>query len=137
MSPQEGRRRAAALWIEKARRALDSAEAELAAGRADFALNRCYYAAFYAATAALLSRGHRFSKHAGVRGALHQQLVKPGLLSIEWGRFYDRLFEDRQRVDYLDFVSFQSEEIAAILPRVRELVSVLEALVLDGDQRPA
>ena len=39
MSPTEGRRQAVAFWLEKARRSLDSARAEIAAGRADFAMN--------------------------------------------------------------------------------------------------
>jgi len=36
-------------WMEKAATALDSARSELAADRYDFAVNRGYYACFYAA----------------------------------------------------------------------------------------
>ncbi|HJS57489.1 MAG TPA: HEPN domain-containing protein [Vicinamibacteria bacterium] len=137
MSPAEGRRQAVAFWFEKARRALDSARAENAAGRADFAMNRCYYSAFYAATATLLSRGHRFSKHSGVRAALHRHLVKPGLLPIGWGQFYDKVFEDRQRSDYLDFVSPEPEDVAELIPKVDELLGLLHALVAETDEGPA
>jgi uncharacterized protein (UPF0332 family) len=137
MSPDENRRKAVAFWIEKAHRSLDSAQAEVVAGRVDFAVNRCYFAAFYAATAALLSRGQRFRKHAGVRGALHQQLVKPGLLSPDWGRLYDRLFEDRQRGDYLDLVTFDPEEVAELIPKARELVAVIECLVVNNESGAA
>lgn len=133
MSPAEGRRRAATYWLDKARRSLASARAEAAADRTDFAINRCYYAAFYAVTAVLVSRGHRFSKHSGVRAAVHRELVKAGLLPVELGQFYDQLFEDRQRGDYLDFVSFTVEEVAEAIPRVEGLVVQLEQLVVGED----
>jgi uncharacterized protein (UPF0332 family) len=63
----EARRHAVQFWLAKAREALASARSELSADRTDFALNRCYYAVFYAASAVLLSRGHQFTKHSGVR----------------------------------------------------------------------
>lgn len=62
---------AVSFWIARAEAALASARVEQEAGRDDFAVNRAYYAAFYAASAALLKRGHRFAKHAGVRSAVH------------------------------------------------------------------
>ncbi|OGA45733.1 MAG: hypothetical protein A3F74_08245 [Betaproteobacteria bacterium RIFCSPLOWO2_12_FULL_62_58] len=68
--------------------ALASAASELAARRYDFAANRAYYACFYAASAVLLVAGRKFTKHSGVRGAVHQELVKPGLLDATWGRAY-------------------------------------------------
>jgi uncharacterized protein (UPF0332 family) len=52
-----------ASWFDKADAALASALAERTAGRIDFAVNRAYYAAFYAASAALLHRGQSFTRH--------------------------------------------------------------------------
>ncbi len=57
-----------------------------------FAINRAYYALFYAVSALLLEEGRRFSKHSGVRAAFNRDLVKPGLtvrsfwkfISINW-----------------------------------------------------
>jgi len=92
-------------WFDKAREALASARSEEKAGRLSFALNRAYYAAFYGASAVLLQGGHRFAKHSGVRSAVHRHLIKEGLLSAEWGRFYDQLFEERQQGDYVELVA--------------------------------
>lgn len=68
-------------WFDKAETALSSARSERLADRSDFAVNRAYFAAFYAASAVLLARGQRFVKHSGVRAALHRDLVKSGLLA--------------------------------------------------------
>jgi hypothetical protein len=130
VTPEEASARAIGHWLDRAKEALASAEAELSAGRIAFAINRCYFAAFYAASAALLSRGDRFVKHSGVRAALHKQLVKPGLLSRDLGRQYDKLFEDRQESDYVALVAFEEEEVRAALDRARALVSALEALAV-------
>lgn len=128
MSRTEASAAAVRYWLDKAREALASARSEEQANRLSFALNRAYYAAFYAASALLLQRGHRFAKHSGVRSAVHRHLVKPGLLPTEWGRFYDRLFEERQQGDYVELVSFDGEEVRSAVEKSTELVLLLERL---------
>lgn len=113
-------------WMEKSREALDSARSEFKAGRFVFAMNRTYYACFYAASAVLLKRGHKFLKHSGVRAAVHQQLVKTGLLSTDSGKLYDRLFENRQEGDYLELVNFEKEQIAQAIENATALVNEIE-----------
>jgi uncharacterized protein (UPF0332 family) len=106
----EAARKIAAYWIERSREALDSAAAELAAGRISFSVNRCYYACFYAASAVLVLRGARFAKHSGLRAAIHRELVKTGDLSVEAGRTYDRLFDLRQQADDAELASLTAED---------------------------
>ena len=133
MTRNEATEQAVRYWLEKARECLVSAEAEARSGRFSFAVNRCYYAAFYAASAALLARGLRFVKHSGVRAAVHRDLVKPGLLSGDLGRSYDRLFHDRQQGDYIDFVSFDAAEVATNIGESTMLVDAFEALAASAD----
>ncbi len=71
-----------------------------ASGYHDFAASRAYYAAFYAATAILLSEGLDFGKHSAVIAAIHQRFVKPGRLSKECGKDLNWLFEMRSIGDY-------------------------------------
>ena len=54
-------------WWNKAYDSLRAARRELAADAYTFAINRAYYALFYAVSALLLEEGRRFSKHSGVR----------------------------------------------------------------------
>jgi uncharacterized protein (UPF0332 family) len=129
VTKDEATDRVASYWMEKAQEALASARDEIDAGRLSFAVNRCYYSAFYAASAVLLTRGHRFSKHSGVRGAVHRHLVKTGSLSAKWGRFYDRLFQDRQQGDYIEFVSFERRDVLTTLEQARQLVETFQQML--------
>lgn len=124
----ENNDRAVRYWLAKANESLDSARDELGAGRLDFAVNRCYYAAFYAASAALLAKGHRFVKHSGVRAAVHRHLVKTGRLPTEWGQQYDQLYDERTQGDYIAFASFEADDVRSMLERATRLVALLAAL---------
>jgi uncharacterized protein (UPF0332 family) len=67
MTADEARAQNVEYLLQSAGEALESARAEHAAGRDRFAMNRAYYACFYAASAVLLNEGRHFVKHAGVR----------------------------------------------------------------------
>lgn len=108
MKAQRHREAVVQYWWAKAEESLKSAERELAASSFNFAMNRIYYSAFYAVSAVLLKRQISFKKHSAVRSAFHSEFIKPGLLDVKWGKFYDRLFEDRQEGDYLALVEFES-----------------------------
>jgi len=76
-------------WWDKAHESLRAAHRELAAHAYTFAINRAYYALFYAVSALLLEEGRRFSKHSGIRAAFNRDLVKPGRLSRKHGELYN------------------------------------------------
>ena len=115
--------------MEKSHEALASARAEETSQRYVFAVNRAYYACFYAASAVLLLQGEKFVKHSGVRAALHKKLVKTGRLELQWGRFYDRIFENRQRGDYQELVVFDREQVAGIIENAAGFVARMQQLI--------
>lgn len=102
-------------FLKKASQALESARAEFQTERLDFAVNRAYYACFYAASAVMLHRGKQFVKHTGLRSAIHKDLVKPGLLASKWGKVFDRAFENRQAADYLILFVFEPEQVEQLI----------------------
>lgn len=81
MNRSEGLAEIVSYWLDKAKESLLSAQDELSAGRLPFAVNRIYYACFYAVSAALLTENLKFKKHSGVRASFHQYLVKTGKVS--------------------------------------------------------
>ena len=95
------------------------------AGRFVFAVNRGYYACFYSASAVLFQEGERFSKHTGVRAAVHRSLIKTGRIDSSWGRFYDLIFNSRQRGDYQELVVFLPEEAEELLSQAERFVEVM------------
>jgi uncharacterized protein len=116
-------------WWAKAERSLASAGRELEAEEFSFAMNRVYYAAFYAVSAALLERHSPFKKHSGIRSAFHREFVKTGLLDIQWAKFYDQLFEDRQEGDYVASIAFEREYVERQMERCAEFLAQLRPLV--------
>jgi uncharacterized protein (UPF0332 family) len=66
------------------------------------AVNRLYYASFYAVHA-LLSTVDIFPKsHKGVLQMFSLHFIKTGLISKAYGDFYSQLFQDRLLADYDD-----------------------------------
>jgi uncharacterized protein (UPF0332 family) len=86
--------------LERAEKSIQAAKELAKGGFYDFAASRSYYAAFYAASAALLDEGLEFSKHSGVIASIHQRLVKTGKLDKEQGKELNWLFELRNVGDY-------------------------------------
>src|SRR3972149_8152714 len=84
------------------------AEARLLAERNHWnaAVNRLYYACFYAVLALFAQRGLTSSKHSGIRSLFNIHFVKTGRLSKEMASTYNDLFERHQEGDYDDYVVF-------------------------------
>ena len=129
MTQDEARRSVVQYWMRKADDALASAHSEFSAGRTDFAVNRSYYACFYAASAYLLMLGKKFVKHSGVRGAIQQDLVKSGMLDAKWGKAFDHLFENRQAGDYLVLYEFEKAQVAEMLEQAKGFVGEIKKLL--------
>jgi uncharacterized protein (UPF0332 family) len=111
--------------LGRAREALSKADLMLANIHLHAAVNRLYYACFYATTALLLTRGQSSSKHTGVKAVFDRQWVKTGEIPVEMGRFYGRLFEWRQRGDYDDLIAFDPDEVATALVNARSFVETI------------
>lgn len=136
MSAEGSTAEAVRYWWNKAHESLQSAHRELAAHAYTFAINRAYYALFYAVSALLLEQGRQFSKHSGVRAAFNRDIVKPGRLRREHGDLYNQLFRDRQEGDYVEFTQFDApyvrEKIEACERFLKALQPLLESLPLDA-----
>ena len=71
----------------------------LQAGLPAQAVSRSYFAAFYAAEAALLELGETRSKHSGVIAAFVQLVVRRGACDERAGRLLRDLYERRGQAD--------------------------------------
>ncbi len=129
MTKDEARRQIVHYWMRKAESALSSARSEYNAKRYDFAINRAYYACFYSVSAVLLQTGRKFVKHAGVRAAVHRDLVKKDRIEPEWGRIYDRIFENRQSADYVELHEFKATEVAELLEQAEGFLNEMKRLL--------
>lgn len=74
-------------YMSHARQAIETGELVLAHEDYITAVNRAYYAIFYAANALLVTKGLERSKHSGVIAAFRQHFVKTGLIEPELSDF--------------------------------------------------
>ena len=87
------------------------------------AVNRLYYACFYAVSALLLAEGHSSPKHSGIRALFDQHWIAPGRLPKSMGQFYRRLFDSRQKGDYTDLVTFDAAEVRGWIQEAEKFVT--------------
>lgn len=92
------------------------------------AVNRLYYACYYAASALMLAHNLDSSSHKGIKTMLGLHFIKPGILDIKYGRIYQQLFENRQSGDYEDFVYCDAELFNALRPQAADFVEAITKL---------
>ena len=93
------------------------------------AINRLYYACYYAAIALLIKHGINPGTHAGVKQMLGMHCVASGRLSREIGRAFSVLFERRQSSDYDDFSYSSEEEIDELMRKAEAFITAVGALL--------
>jgi len=116
----------------KAKRYLRSAD--LLLGDADYesSVSRTYYAMFYCAQAALLTKNMTFSSHRGVIAAFGEQFIKTNVFPRELGRELNRAFGKRQLGDY-EYTSVVSDEDARqLLTTGKEFCCTIERWITDS-----
>lgn len=112
--------------LEQCQEDLEVARTLISQGYYRQAISRAYYAVFMIASAALLVFDIRRSKHTGVESAVHEYLVKPGLIEAEYGAIYTRAFRHRMDADYRYDATFTEEQARAILADAERFVARLE-----------
>ncbi len=81
------------------------------------AINRMYYACFYAVGALLMKRGLSAQKHSGVRYLFGQNFVKTNLFDKNLAKHFTDLFEKRNKGDYNNFYDYDEETVKILLPQ--------------------
>lgn len=115
-------KREVSLYMEHAREMLEVAAHNIAEGFLGSAINRAYYAIFYAANALLATQSLARSKHSGVVAAFREHFVKPGLIEIEYSRIYGRVMDDRRASDYELEIPVEPETATRDLSDARRFV---------------
>ncbi|NOX63574.1 MAG: HEPN domain-containing protein [Chloroflexi bacterium] len=115
--------------LERANASIQAAKTLLANAYPDFAASRAYYAAFYAATALLLSEGLKYRRHSGVIAAIHREFVKTGELSQEQGKHLNWLFELRNVGDYGMTLHVTSETAESAIAAAQDFLDAVQTLL--------
>ncbi len=117
------------LKLARARSSLVEAEKMLEYNFTNAALNRLYYACFYAATALLFNKDIFVKTHSGVKQMLGLHFVNTGILSKDLAKFYGDIFTNRLSSDYDDFVTADYEMVKEFSSMAYEFVSTIQNIL--------
>ena len=115
--------------LTRAREALAEADLLMSGRRWNGALNRLYYALFYAARALLALKRIDSSRHSGVIALFQEHFVKPGTVPADIARALPQAFARRQRTDYGDFAEAQEADVQTLRGDVERFVNTCAAVV--------
>lgn len=93
------------------------------------AVNRLYYACYYAVTALLVKYNIPAQTHAGVKQMLGLHFVTTRKLDPEFAQFYAQMFNNRISGDYDDFISFDMEIVEELIPQAKLFIDTIEKLL--------
>ncbi len=96
------------------------------------AVNRLYYACYYAVIALLVKHGISAQTHSGVKQMLGLHFVTTKKLNPEHARFYAQMFNNRISGDYDDFITFDLEMVEELIPQAQLFIDAIEKLILEN-----
>ncbi len=115
--------------IKRATSTLEEVSLHLENNLLNTAVNRIYYACYYAVIALLMKQKINAQTHSGVRQMFGLHYVKTGIIDKELGRFYTDIFDKRQTGDYDDFVEFEKDEVLELYDSSKRFVQAVEKLL--------
>ena len=117
--------------IENAQSTLSESLEQIEMGYYNTAVNRMFYACYYAASALLITNGIVTKTHDGVLQMLSLHFIKTGVLPAEYGRIYRNLFDKRSSGDYEDFFYHTKDSAEALYPDAKSFVERIKDLVYE------
>ena len=112
--------------LEQAYETLREAEILLREDALRGAINRAYYAMFYALLALLATKQLGTSKHSGAISLFDREFVKTGLFSREFSRSLRLAFTLRQRHDYKELTTVDQPTAERSLVDAKNFVDAVE-----------
>lgn len=115
--------------IKRARETYNDAVMLFEAGSINSAVNRLYYAAFYATLALLLDKNMEVKSHKGVKKKLGEEFVLKGMISRDFAKIYGILSDYRHKGDYDDLFEFDVEIVEKLLIPVKEYIDRIDNII--------
>jgi uncharacterized protein len=114
-SDEESQRHLIQHKLDKADSTVDDIRFLLDNDKLAIAINRIYYAVFYALSALALKRQFSTAKHQQLIGWFNREFIKEHVVDRRYGEILHRAFDKRSKGDYDDFVEFSKEEVEQML----------------------
>lgn len=115
--------------LERAYKTMEEAALLEGQGYYNAAVNRLYYACYYATEALLLKNKIEAKSHAGVKAMLGLHFVSKGLIPVNIGKILSTLYEKRQSGDYDDFIYCDKEMTDDLTIQAKTYIDSLSQLI--------
>lgn len=115
--------------IDRADETMREAEVMLRENFFNAAINRLYYACYYATVALLLKAKVNANTHAGVKTMLGLHFISKGIIPQKFGKMFQILFDSRHSSDYEDFVYCDKEMVDEYLPKAKDYLATVKSLL--------
>ena len=113
-------------FIEKSQKYLTTAQQALKIGDYDSCASRCYYAMFFMAEAALLTKNITASSHKGVITLFGAHFVKPGIFERDMGKSLNDAYDKRLVGDYGVGLTVTEQQAQDLLGTATDFVGKLQ-----------
>ncbi len=113
-------------FIEKAHKYLNTAQQALNTGDYDSSASRCYYAMFFMAEAALLTKNINASSHKGVISLFSSHFVKTGIFDRNMGKSLNDACDKRIAGDYGIGLTISEKQSQDLLVTASDFVEKLQ-----------
>ncbi len=115
--------------IQRAYETLKEAEVMVRESFYNAAINRLYYACYYATVALLLKHNIQTQTHNGVKTMLGLHFISTGILPLKTGKTFTTLFEKRHSGDYDDFVFCDEDMVNELYPQAKQFIDSIDELI--------
>ena len=130
---KESKKALVAYRIQRAYETLREAEVMIRESFYNAAINRLYYACYYATVALLLKYDIQTQTHNGVKTMLGLHFISTGKLPVKVGKTFSTLFEKRHSGDYDDFVYCDEEMVNNLYPQAETFINSIQELIRDKE----
>ena len=117
--------------IEHAQETIDEVKTHIENKFWNTAINRMYYACFYAIGALLAKYKIEASSHHGVRQKFGEHFVKTDMFDKSLAKHFTELFDKRNKGDYNDFFDYDEETVLRLYPLSQELIKQIQLLLAE------
>ena len=93
------------------------------------AINRLYYACYYAVSALLIIKDVYPQTHSGMKQMFGLHFIMTDELPETYNITYNELFDKRQSGDYDDFLVFDRKTVERLIPETEKFIQAIEQLI--------
>lgn len=118
--------------MRKSEEKLNAAKTLFREGFVDDAISRAYYSMFHAASAVLFAEGITVESHSALKTMFGLRFVKTGKIDKKYGRWLNKLKDERENGDYDIFTSFEREDAKEDINEVEEFLSEMKRFLIQN-----